>query len=330
MELRQLSYFVGVSRAGSFSKAAAMLHVAQPALSRQVALLERELKVRLFTRNGRGVVPTSAGREFLRHATAILESIENAKRDLRVLTGASAEVRIGVPLTVSRLVTSELYQLVRAQFPNIRLQISEAWTGHIRRDLLDGKLDCGVISHSQVEHHMLHERLVSESVHLIHGPEYPMARRPVRLQDLERIPLVLPPEPHGIRLVVDEAFEKHGIRPNIVLESEVWTVVTEVVRNGITCTLLPTREVNRELAMGLLRSVPIQPVLRSGLSLARLQNRKSSPATEAFFTFMAQELRRLIRDAAHGPDSREVKTASPRSAATRKTGSADDKAVPAP
>ena len=68
------------------------------------------------------MVPTSAGREFLRHATAILESIENAKRDLCVLTGASAEVRIGVPLTVSRLVTSELYQLVRAQFPNIRLQ----------------------------------------------------------------------------------------------------------------------------------------------------------------------------------------------------------------
>src|SRR5829696_8751827 len=117
MELRQLSYFVGVSRAGSFSKAAAMLHVAQPALSRQVALLERELNVRLLTRNGRGVVPTSAGREFLTHATTILGSIENAKRELRLLTGAvSAEIKIGVPLTVSRLATSELYQLVRTQF----------------------------------------------------------------------------------------------------------------------------------------------------------------------------------------------------------------------
>ena len=76
----------------------------------------------------------------------------------------------------------------------------------------------------------------------------------MRLQDLERIPLVLPPEPHGIRLVVDEAFEKHGIRPNIVLKSIFWTVVTEVVRKGITCTLLPPREVKSRAGDGSLHS----------------------------------------------------------------------------
>ena len=83
MELRQLAYLIGIVRAGSFSGAASALHVAQPALSRQIALLERELGVLLLTRNSRGIVPTPAGEEFFARAIEILRNVEDSKRELK-------------------------------------------------------------------------------------------------------------------------------------------------------------------------------------------------------------------------------------------------------
>jgi hypothetical protein len=116
MELRQLAYLAGIVRAGSFSGAASALNVAQPALSRQIALLERELGVLLLTRNSRGIVPTPAGEEFFARAIEILRNVEDSKRELKALfsIGASAVIKIGLPLTVSRLLTPELFDKSRA------------------------------------------------------------------------------------------------------------------------------------------------------------------------------------------------------------------------
>ena len=220
MELRQLAYLAGIVRAGSFSGAASALHVAQPALSRQIALLERELGVLLLTRNSRGIVPTPAGEEFFARAIEILRNVEDSKRELKALfsSGASAVIKIGLPLTLSRLLTPELFDTARAHFPEIQIQISEAWTGHIHRDLLDGKLDFGVISNRQLDRCMIYRQLIKESVHLMCAPDHPLSRRPQRIEDLGRTPLVLPPQAHGIRLVVDDAFQRCLMRPNIVLE----------------------------------------------------------------------------------------------------------------
>jgi DNA-binding transcriptional LysR family regulator len=305
VELRQLAYLIGIVRAGSFSGAASALHVAQPALSRQIALLERELGVLLLTRNSRGIVPTPAGEEFFARAIEILRNVEDSKRELKALfsIGASAVIKIGLPLTLSRLLTPELFDTSRAHFPEIRIQISEAWTGHIHRDLLDGKLDFGVISNRQLDRRMIYRQLIKESVHLMCAPDHPFSRRPQRIEDVGRTPLVLPPRAHGIRLVVDDAFQRCLIRPNIVLESEVWAVITDVVRKGIACTLLPPRELRRELNAGSLSSAPIKPVLRTGLCLARLPGAKSARSNDAIFAFLAQQLAKTLRASSSAQDS---------------------------
>src|SRR6188768_2216216 len=95
MDLKQLEYFVRVAELGSFTRAAIELDVAQPALSRQVRLLEVELRQNLLVRNGRGAVPTEAGKLLLDHSRGILHQVERAREELGRIRGRSEERRVG-------------------------------------------------------------------------------------------------------------------------------------------------------------------------------------------------------------------------------------------
>src|SRR6476661_9282295 len=104
MDLRQLEYFVRVAELGSFTRAAIELDVAQPALSRQVRLLEVELRQTLLTRNGRGAVPTEAGKLLLAHGRGILHQVERARDELdRLRGGVAGRVALGLPNSLARV-----------------------------------------------------------------------------------------------------------------------------------------------------------------------------------------------------------------------------------
>ena len=114
MNLKQLEYFVQVAELGSFSKAAGVLDIAQPALSRQVRSLETELSQQLFLRNGRGVALTDAGKRLFDHSVAVLQLVEHAREDL----GASRDepvgrVVIGLPPSIGRQLTLPLIDRFR-------------------------------------------------------------------------------------------------------------------------------------------------------------------------------------------------------------------------
>ena len=109
MNLKQLDYFVHVAELGSFSKAALVLDIAQPALSRQVRALETDLHENLFLRNGRGVTLTDAGRRLFEHATAILQLVTHAREDLGASRGAPVgRVTVGLPPSMGRQLTLAL------------------------------------------------------------------------------------------------------------------------------------------------------------------------------------------------------------------------------
>lgn len=295
MELRQLVYFVSIARAGSFSKAASKLHIAQPALSRQMAMLERELGVLLLTRNGRGAVPTAAGELFLTQAGEVLQRIEFAKRQVASFSATPRGIlRIGVPLSISKLLTADLLDRVRERFPQVSLQISEAWTAHIHRDLLDRKLDLGVLNSSQLSPEMPHRRLVREPLFLIKAGNRPPSTLSISVRDLAHMPLVLPPRPNGMRLRLDRVFERHSIEPRIVLESEVWSVIIDVVRKGVACTLSPLREVKSELASGKLEAIAIDKPLHNQLCLVRTSS-VLPPFADPIFELLAVGIRELLR-----------------------------------
>ena len=119
MDLKQLEYFVRVAELGSFTRAAIELDVAQPALSRQVRQLEVELRQTLLVRNGRGAVPTEAGKLLLDHGRGILHQVERAREDLgRLRGGLAGRVALGMPNSVARVLTVPLTRAFREALPD--------------------------------------------------------------------------------------------------------------------------------------------------------------------------------------------------------------------
>ena len=142
MDLRQLEYFVRVAELGGFSRAATALDVAQPALSRQVRLLEVELRQNLLTRNGRGAVPTEAGQLLLEHARGILHQVERARDELaRMRGGLAGRVALGLPPSVARALAVPLMHAFRQQLPEARLAIIEALSTSMQEQIGTGRLD---------------------------------------------------------------------------------------------------------------------------------------------------------------------------------------------
>ena len=146
MDLRQLRYFVGIVQAGSLSRAADHLHVAQSAISHHLAILESELEQELVTRGPKGIVLTEAGSILYRHAEAILRHVEFAKRDaMSALNVPSGRVSIGFPITLARILSYELFTRVRDAYPQILLHSPMATVALLRERLVNGRLDIAVL-----------------------------------------------------------------------------------------------------------------------------------------------------------------------------------------
>src|SRR5574343_1846910 len=142
MDLKQLEYFVRVAELGSFTRAAHALDVAQPALSRQVRLLEVELRQNLLVRNGRGATPTEAGKLLLDHGLSILHQVERALEELGRVRGALAgRVAIGLPPSLARVLTVPLTRAFRLDLPEASLSISEGLSAQMQSWLTEGRLD---------------------------------------------------------------------------------------------------------------------------------------------------------------------------------------------
>ena len=150
MDLKQLEYFVRVAELGSFTRASIALDIAQPALSRQVRLLEVELRQNLLVRNGRGATPTEAGKLLLEHARGILHQVDRAREELGRVRGALAgRVAIGLPPSLARVLTVPLTRAFRQQMPDAQLSISEGLSVTMQEWLVTGRLDIALLYHAQ-------------------------------------------------------------------------------------------------------------------------------------------------------------------------------------
>ena len=149
-EISQLRTILHVAELGSLSKAADRLRIAQPALSRQVRMLEEELGIRLFDRHGRGMVVTEAGQEVLRHAQRIMgemaeirSSVADADAPLR------GHVSIGMPPTVSDIVSVPLVTAFRARHPEATIRIVSAYSAYLLDWLHKGEVDVAILFESR-------------------------------------------------------------------------------------------------------------------------------------------------------------------------------------
>ena len=155
MDFRQLRTFSCVAELGSLSKASDTLRVAQPALSRQIKLLEHELRAELFTRNGRGMVLTEAGRLLLARTAGIVRQIDQIRDDIQSAGGApSGRVVLGLVPTVSCVLSARLARRTVESYPGISLCIVESYSGHLIEWLHRGEMDLAVIYGPSVDLHL--------------------------------------------------------------------------------------------------------------------------------------------------------------------------------
>ena len=146
MDLKQLRTFRAVAELGSLSKAADRLRAAQPALSLHIKLLEHELRVELFVRNGRGMLLTSAGRMLLDRTTGLIRQIEQVSDDLKSANGnPSGRVILGLVPTVSAVLSGRFARRVITEFPDVSLRIVESYGGHLVEWLHRGEMDLAII-----------------------------------------------------------------------------------------------------------------------------------------------------------------------------------------
>ena len=287
MDLKQLEYFVRVAELGSFSRAAQVLGVAQPALSRQVRLLEVELRQNLLVRNGRGANPTEAGQLLLEHARGILYQVERAREELgRVRSGLSGRVALGLPPSVARVLTVPLTRAFRQKLPQAQLSISEGLSTAMQENLLNGRLDIAVLYNARPLAGVEHHALVEEDLMLVQarppGLQEDPPPAPIPLQEIAGMPLVIPSRPHAIRMHVETEMAAIGCRPQIALEIDGVSAILDLVADGAGCAILSRNAVMRSVrpsAYSLRAIAP--PPLRIALSIATSSLRPSTLTQQA-------------------------------------------------
>jgi LysR family nitrogen assimilation transcriptional regulator len=304
MELRQLRYFVGVAEVGSFTKAAAVLDIAQPALSRQIRELEIELGVALLVRNGRGVVLTDAGVKFLGRAKMILDDTERALQEARSLKGRPmGMVSVGLPPSIGTILSVPTVVRVRKLYPEIQLQLTEGYSGHIHEWLLSGRLDIGVLYIPQRNAEANFDRLANEQLYLLGAPDV-IARHlgqasSIEFSETPKLPLILPTRPHAIRRLMDEIAAKKHIEFILATEINAFLAIRDLVLSGHGLTILPVSNVLPEIGSGRLKAVRItDPELMQTVGLMMSTHHTPSLATATVARVIHDLARELVNTAA--------------------------------
>ncbi len=283
MDLKQLEYFVHVVDLGGFSRAARFLRIAQPAISRQVRNLEVELRQNLLLRNGRGAVPTEAGKRLLEHARGILQQVDRARRDVDETKGAPVgQVVVGLPPTVARHLTLPIVRAFRQRFPQASLSIVEGLSANIQEWLSVGRVDVGLIYNPAVTPDVEYRVLLEEPLCLVCARKDGKQPRTLRLAELPRYPLLIPSRPHAIRMLVESRLAGIGLRPQVAMEIDAIQAILELVADGHGFAVLSPRALQGAASATRLHARPIvQPQLVSALAVVTSALRLSTPLQKA-------------------------------------------------
>jgi len=281
MNLRQLETFVRVAELGSFSQAARVLGMAQPALSRQVRALEADLRDTLLLRNGRGVVLTEAGRRLFEHGVALLQLAQRARDDLSSQRDAhTGRVVIGLPPSLSRSLTLPLIDAFKRELPRARLVVVEGLSAHIAEWIATGRVDLGLLHNPQPQAALEIAPLRQEALHLVRGrPARGKALGPaIALRDLAAQPLILPESSHAIRKLLDTQAALAGVPLDIAWEVSSIPAIVDLVIAGYGAAVLtqPMVAASGRAAVLQLRAL-VDPPLATVLCLAQAARKRPTP-----------------------------------------------------
>ena len=285
MDLKQLEYFVHVAEMGSFTRAASLVRVAQPALSRQVRALEVELRQALFDRNGRGVTLTEAGKRLLAHGRGLLQQAQRARQDLEDHRGAPVgRLALGVPPSVGRLLTLPLVEVFQRQLPQASITMVEGLSTYVLEWLVQGRIDCAVVYNVTPAAAIELQPVLQEQLYLVSARTADDRNKvrgdligtPATLAEVAKRELVIPSRPHSMRMLLETSLAAAGLKPRIGLEIESVPAILDLVERHPMHAVLAraalrgreSRFVTRPIVMGAEKS-PLAATLSIATSTQR-------------------------------------------------------------
>lgn len=304
MDTRRLYSFVRIVDAGSITRAADILHIAQPALSQQMTSLETQFGQQLLIRSKQGVEPTDAGHALYRHAQVILRQVESAQAEVSVVGRALAGgVSVGLaPYSTATAIALPLLARVREQHPNILLHINENFGGVLSEAMMTGRMDLALLYDAGPIKGVTFERLLTEELVVVAPFGTGLVGESgsdISLPEIAELPLLLPGRMHTIRKVVEQAFDRAEQQPNVVAEVESVMTLSDAVRTGLGATVLPWSVARRVMDVEALELRRIEPGIEVHVSLGTPANQPLSKPAEA----VRDVLRTVVADYVKGTNA---------------------------
>lgn len=292
MDFKRIDSYLAVCRTGSISRAAAVLSLGQAVVSKHIRALEDELGVQLFHRDGRGTTLTQSGEIFREHACEMIASLDLARERIEsTRTNPSGEIALALPPSVGLVLTVPLVSRFKREFPNVRLKIVEAFSGHVQEWLMTGQIDVAVLYDARPIPNLVADKLLSEDLCLLGPIEHHLNPKgeTIELAEAAVLPLILPNKPHGLRLIVDRAFAKIQTAAAIEMEVDAMPSTLRLVQSGWGYTILSRSTVHDRIEAGIIKAWRISnPTIPRTLLLATTTQR---PHTQA-----SRELARIVRE----------------------------------
>jgi len=293
MDTRRFRYFLQIVDSGSFTRAAKVLGVAQPALSQQLAVLEHELKVKLLVRSATGASPTLAGTRLYERARRIVRDIDALGLELRS-DALSGSVSVGLPPSISPLIGLPLLQCLRTQHPFVLPQIVEG-SGQALRDQLErGLLDIAILPTSLAGDAVNALELFREQVDILFAPARQFdAANP---RELAELPWVVTRAPNSIRNTLAAWFAQHGLEINVVAEVDSFPLALRAVEADFGVTLMSRAAARPSIDAGRITSCALPGTPPSRVFSACWRSNVASPIATRTVEMLREIATRILTD----------------------------------
>lgn len=297
MDLRELKALVTVAETGSVTRAAELLHLAQPAVTRQIRALEHELGVPLFERTRQGMRLTAAGAGLAERARRALTELDRARAELAPPPGrVTGLVSVGLLESMVDLLAEPLVSALVRDHPGIELRVLTAYSGHLQRWLDDGDLDLSLLYNLKSTPSVNVRPLVTEQLWVVAPAAAGLrAGQPVPLARVVERPLVMPAPGHALRVLIDSAVAQRRATLDITVQTNSMSLQKQLVLAGHGWTILPAAGIAGEAASALFSAAPLtEPVIHRSIAIGTPRVGPSTPAAQ----LVAAELARQVRAAA--------------------------------
>jgi len=292
VEWHQLEYFREVARQQHFTQAARQLAISQPALSRSIARLERELGVPPFDRTGRSIRLNRYGKTFLTRVERAFSEVAEGQRELADMVGpARGTVAIGFIHILGTQLLPILLRGFRSKYPAIDFKLFQGSTAALLEQLTAGDTDLCLMATHPERPDLEWERLFEEEIYAVVPPDHRLAgRESVRLTELASEPFITFKPGWGLRQLNDELCLQAGFSPRTTFEGEEVATVHGLVAAGLGVALIPRSPAPREARASWLHVT--EPRCQRTIGVAWIRDRYLSAVATQFRNFVTESFRK--------------------------------------